>query len=190
MPASGRVSRPASNTSSAGLAPGTRGMKPASAERADAGREGESTEIEVGLILAHHAFSRWSLRCMAAAGRPELSLTDVLALQHVRHRDRPKTLSEVCFALDGEDTHVISYALRKLVAQGLLSSTRLGKEVAYAVTDTGRAAVDRYSEIRSACLMKSMAGETGDPCRLADSARVLRALAGLYDQAARAAASL
>jgi predicted MarR family transcription regulator len=38
--------------------------------------------------------------------------------------------------------------------------------------------------------MKSMSAETGDPCRLADAARMLRALAGLYDQAARTAASL
>lgn len=53
-----------------------------------------------------------------------------------------------------------------------------------------RAAVDRYCEIRNACLLPTRSGEYGDPRRRADPARLLRVLSGLYDQAARTAASL
>jgi predicted MarR family transcription regulator len=160
-----------------------------SAHLAD-GPASELSEFEFGLIVAHNAFTRWATRCMAAAGMPELAITDVLVLHHVRHRDRPKKLSDVCFTLNYEDTHVVSYALRKLVGLGLLESTRQGKEVLYATTDAGRALVDRYRELRGVCLLPSVTGDLGDVRTLADTAQLLRALSGLYDQAARAAASL
>jgi hypothetical protein len=79
------------------------------------GPAGELSEFEFGLIVAHNAFSRWAMRCMAAAGMADLTITDVLVLHHVRHRDRAKRLSDICFTLNYEDTHVVSYALRKLV---------------------------------------------------------------------------
>ncbi|RPH44939.1 MAG: transcriptional regulator [Burkholderiales bacterium] len=160
-----------------------------SAHLAD-GPASELSEFEFGLIVAHNAFTRWATRCMAAAGMPELAITDILVLHHVRHRDRPKKLSDVCFTLNYEDTHVVSYALRKLVGLGLLESSRQGKEVLYATTEAGRALVERYRELRGACLLPSVTGDLGDVRTLADTAQLLRALSGLYDQAARAAASL
>jgi predicted MarR family transcription regulator len=160
-----------------------------SAHLAD-GPAGELSEFEFGLIVAHNAFARWVTRCMAAAGMPELAVTDVLVLHHVRHRDRAKKLSDICFTLNYEDTHVVSYALKKLVGLGLLASTRHGKEVLYSTTDAGRALVDRYREIRDVCLLPAVGGDLGDTRTLADTAQLLRALSGLYDQAARAAASL
>lgn len=154
------------------------------------GPASELSEFEFGLIVAHNAFSRWVTRCIAAAGMPELTITDALVLHHVRHRDRPKKLSDICFTLNYEDTHVVSYALKKLVALGLLSSARHGKEVFYETTPSGRALVDRYREVRETCLLPSLGGDRGDPGTLLETARLLRALSGLYDQAARAAASL
>jgi predicted MarR family transcription regulator len=160
-----------------------------SAHLAD-GPSGELSELEFGLIVAHNAFSRWAMRCMAAAGMPDLAITDVLVLHHVRHRDRPKKLSDVCFTLNYEDTHVVNYALKKLVGLALLSSTRQGKEVIYDTTEAGRALVDRYRDVRNACLLPAVSGDLADPGTLADTAQLLRTLSGLYDQAARAAASL
>jgi predicted MarR family transcription regulator len=130
------------------------------------------------------------MRCMAAAGMPDLAITDVLVLHHVRHRDRPKKLSDVCFTLNYEDTHVVNYALKKLVGLGLLSSTRQGKEVIYETTEAGRALVDRYRDVRGACLLSAVSGDLAEAGTLADTAQLLRTLSGLYDQAARAAASL
>lgn len=167
-----------------------RGPRILSSSHLAEGAAGELSEFEFGLIVAHNAFSRWVTRCMAAAGMPELAITDVLVLHHVRHRDRPKKLSDICFTLNYEDTHVVSYALKKLVGLGLLSSSRHGKEVHYATTAEGRALADRYREIRDVCLLPSVGGDLGDVRTLADTAQLLRALSGLYDQAARAAASL
>jgi predicted MarR family transcription regulator len=160
-----------------------------SAHLAD-GPVGELSEFEFGLIVAHNAFSRWVLRCMAAAGMPDLGVVDVLVLHHVHHRGRAKRLADVCFTLNYEDTHVVSYALKKLLAAGLVSSAKQGKEVLYATTAEGGALVDRYREVRAACLLPSVGGDLGDTRPLADTAQLLRALSGLYDQAARAAASL
>ncbi len=160
-----------------------------SAHLAD-GPAGELSELEFGLIVAHNAFARWAMRCMAAAGMPDLAITDVLVLHHVRHRDRPKKLSDVCFTLNYEDTHVVNYALKKLVGLGLLSSTRQGKEVIYETTEAGRALVDRYRDVRGACLLSAVSGDLAEAGTLADTAQLLRTLSGLYDQAARAAASL
>ncbi|MCB8829972.1 winged helix DNA-binding protein, partial [Escherichia coli] len=84
-----------------------------SAHLAEGGSPGLS-EVEYGMILASHAFSRWMVRCMAAAGLPGLSATEILILHSVRHRGREKKLADICLVLDIEDTHVATYAIRKL----------------------------------------------------------------------------
>ena len=79
----------------------------------------ELSELEFGLIVAWNAFSRWAVRCMAAAGCPELTITDVLVLHHICHRARNKKVGDICFVLNVEDTHVVGYSLKKLLAAGL-----------------------------------------------------------------------
>ena len=159
-----------------------------SAHLADPGAE-ELSEFEFGLILAHNAFERWIVRCMAAAGYPDLSKIDILVLHSIHHRGRPKRLADLCFVLNIEDSHVVNYALRKLTQLGLIARARPGKEVFYATTPTGDKACTRYRNVRQACLLAvpmPPVGSTG----LGDTAGLLRALSGLYDQAARAATSL
>ena len=56
------------------------------------------SEAEFGLILAGHAFQRWMVRCMAAAGMPGLSPIEVLILHTVHHRGRPKRQAEILLA--------------------------------------------------------------------------------------------
>ncbi|MCM5569079.1 winged helix DNA-binding protein [Burkholderiaceae bacterium FT117] len=155
------------------------------------------SELEFGLIVAGHAFDRWIVRCMAAAGVPDLTVTDVLVLHHVHHRERAKKLADICFTLNYEDTHVVSYALRKLAGLGLVSSEKVGKEALWSTTKAGRETVERYRRVRDRCLLASAAdglgaaGGSGNVAPgLAELAGILRALSGLYDQAARAAASL
>ncbi len=149
----------------------------------------ESSEMEYGLIIAFHAFSRWMTRCMAAAGQ-ELSPLEILVLHNVNHRAREKRLSDVCFLLAIEDTHTVNYALRKLRRADLLVSEKRGKEVFYATSDTGRALCDAYRTIRRQCLLEGIGQMdlTGEDLRRIASH--LRALSGQYDQAGRAAASL
>lgn len=149
----------------------------------------ELSEFEFGLIIAAHAFERWMIRCMAAAGYKDMTPTDVLVLHHVHHRNREKRLADICFVLNIEDTHVVSYSLRKLVAAGLVAGHRRGKEVFFSTTASGEALCQRYRDVREACLMPGFSGSAEENQRLAELARLLRTLSGRYDQAARAATS-
>ena len=108
----------------------------------------ELSELEFGLIVAWNAFSRWAVRCMAAAGCPELTITDVLVLHHICHRARNKKLGDICFVLNVEDTHVVGYSLKKLLAADLAQGEKVGKEVFYSPTVAGEAAVAKYREVR------------------------------------------
>ena len=148
------------------------------------------SELEFGLNMIGHAYHRWMIRCMAAAGVPDLSALDVLVLHHVVHRQRPKTIADLCLVLDVEDTHLVTYAAKKLQGLGLVSGGRRGKEKTLTVTEAGRAACARYREVREVLLTQAVAGTGIAPDRLSEVAAVLRALSGHYDQAARAAASL
>ena len=151
-------------------------------------RSVELSEFEFGLIVAWNAFSRWAMRCMAAAGCPDLTITDVLVLHHINHRARNKRLGDICFVLNYEDAHVVAYSLKKLVAAGLAQGLRQGKEVFYSPTAAGEAAVQKYREVRESCLVANLDAERNHD--IGELARLLRTMSGLYDQAARAATSL
>ena len=150
----------------------------------------EMSEFEFGLIVSSNSFQRWVVHCMAAAGLGELTPLDVLVLHHVTHRARDKRLSDICFIMNVEDTHLVNYALKKLQGLGVVQSTRSGKEVTYAATEHGRACVQRYREIRERCLIDTLNADPALNRDIGELARLLRVLSGVYDQAARAAASL
>ena len=151
-------------------------------------RSAEMSELEFGMTVSWNAFSRWCVRCMAAAGVPDLTITDVLVLHHINHRARNKKLADICFVLNYEDTHVVNYSLKKLVAAGLVQGDKQGKEVFYSPTERGQQVVVRYREIREQCLISSVDGELNP--QIGELARFLRLMSGLYDPAARYASSL
>jgi predicted MarR family transcription regulator len=150
----------------------------------------EMSEFEFGLIVAGNAFHRWIIHCMAAAGLKDLTPLDVLVLHHVTHRARDKRLADICFIMNIEDTHLVNYALKKLQGLGMVVSQKNGKDVTYAATDEGRGYVQRYREIRESCLIDALKADDGLNRDIGELARLLRVLSGMYDQAARAAASL
>ncbi len=147
----------------------------------------ELSEFEFGLIIATNAFNRWMVRCMRAAGVKDVTAIDVSVLHHVNHRRTEKRLSDVCFALNIEDSHIVSYSIRKLAGMGLVSSAKRGKEVFFATTEAGNEVCMRYRAVREACLVPGFSGEREENERLGEIARILRQLSGRYDQAARAA---
>ena len=149
----------------------------------------ELSEFEFGLIIAAHAFNRWLIRCMGAAGVKDMTATDVLVLHHINHKGTEKRLADICFVLNIEDTHVVSYSLKKLAAAGLVEGSKRGKEVFFATTAAGRDQCMKYRAVREACLMPGFSGEAEENKRLAEMARTMRTLSGRYDQAARAATS-
>jgi predicted MarR family transcription regulator len=127
---------------------------------------------------------------MSSAGLKDLTPLDVLVLHHVTHRARDKRLADICFIMNVEDTHLINYSLKKLQNLAVVASRKSGKEVTYAATDLGRSYVARYREIRESCLINALNADDALNRDIGELARLLRLLSGIYDQAARSAASL
>ncbi len=148
------------------------------------------SEVEFGMMLAMRAYERWMVRCMAAAGVAGLSPLDVLVLHTVRHRDRPKRLADIALVLDIEEPHLAAYSVRKLQAQHLVTTSRAGKDKLVAATAAGVAACTRYGAIRERLLSEPVDANGPQPAALSGSAALLRGLAGFYQGAARAAATL
>jgi predicted MarR family transcription regulator len=155
-----------------------------------AGKSAEMSEFEFGLIIAGNAFDRWIVRCMSAAGIKDMTTTEVLVLHHINHRAREKKLADIAFILNIEDTHVVNYALKKLQNLGLVKTEKRGKEVLYSTNEKGQDVCKRYFEVREQVLVSNLTGSGTESFELAELARFLRVLSGLYDQASRAAASL
>lgn len=150
----------------------------------------ELSEFEFGLTLANNAFQRWIVQCMAAAGYPDLGALDVHVLHIVNHRERAKKLADICLILNIEDTHIVNYALKKLLKMELVAGEKAGKENYYSTTAAGAEACQRYRDVRDTCLVNAFGAFGGEEKAVGELAGLLRALSGLYDQAARTAASL
>lgn len=148
------------------------------------------SEMEYALTVASQAFSKWMVRCMHAAGLSGLTPLEVQLLHSVNHRDREKTQADLCTMLNIEDTHLVSYAIKKLVGLGLVTSGRRGKEKTVSIADEGAQACERYKQVREALLIASIRDIGLEEEDVSKVASMLRALSGQYDQAARGAASL
>lgn len=156
----------------------------------------ELSEVEYGLIVAGNAFSNWIVRGTAAAMGDfpmvaDLGMIDVVCLHSVNHNGRAKKLADICFKLNMSDTHIVTYALKKLGNAGLVARHKQGKEVLYETTELGQNLCRRYREVRETCLIDAFSalGDV-DAAGLSEVARQLRVLSGLYDQAARSATNL
>jgi predicted MarR family transcription regulator len=108
----------------------------------------------------------------------------------VYHRERAKSLADICLVLNIEDTHLVNYAVKKLEKQGLVRAGRNGKEKTIAITETGEDYCAQYGRVREALLVRSVQQIGVDPAELSRLAALLRALSGGYDQAARGAAAI
>lgn len=148
------------------------------------------SEFEFSAIMISHAFDRWIVRCIAAAGVSDMSPVDVMVLHTVHHRSKAKRLADICLVLNIEDTHVVSYAIKKLVRLKLVSSRMRGKEKLIETTEEGASVCQRYHEIREALLVQSVETMGVDQLALSRIATQMRVISGHYDQAARSAASL
>jgi predicted MarR family transcription regulator len=68
---------------------------------------------------------------------------------------------------------------------GLVAGDKRGKEIFYATTEEGQGACVKYREVPEDCLIAAFSAFGGG-----EAADLLRALSGLYDQAARLASRL
>lgn len=148
------------------------------------------SEYEFGLIIAHNALNRWMMHCAKASGVDSLAPLDVLIVHNINHRERAKRIADICFVLNIEDTHTVTYSVKKLVKLGFVTGKKKGKEIFYTTTKAGSAFCMTYKTHRERCLVSSLKQMNLDPNELSELANTLRALSGIYDQASRAAASL
>lgn len=152
-------------------------------------RSAAMTQFEMALAVANNAFAQWVVRCGAAAGAPSLSALDLLVLHMVHYREREKRQTDISFALKIEDGHTVAYSLKKLMKAGLVKSEKNGKETLFSITAEGDRLRARYYEIRQKFLVQALAA-VADDLDMNDIAGLLRAISGLYEQAARNAATL
>ncbi|WP_210260138.1 winged helix DNA-binding protein [Hongsoonwoonella zoysiae] len=148
------------------------------------------SEVEFAVTMMVNAYHRWMVRCMAAAGAAGMSPLDTLVLHTVNHRDRPKTLADICLVLNIEDTYTVTYALKKLEKAGLVKSGKRGKEKTVEITADGEKICMEYRRLREALLVQPVKGLGMDETELSKLAATLRSVSGHYDQAARAAAAM
>ncbi len=147
------------------------------------------SELEFALVILNNAYQRWISSCARAAGGEGLSAMDVQILHAVNHRERDKSQADLCMMFNIEDTHVVTYALKKLQAQGLVEPGRRGKEKTARITEAGAALCARYRAVREKLLVEAIRTLGLDEDRLGELAVLMRVLSGQYDQASRSAAS-
>ena len=101
-------------------------------------RASELSELEFGLFICNNAFQRWIVRCIQATGVTDMNALDVMVIHTVNHRAREKRLADICFVLNIEDTHLVNYAVKKLLKAGLIDRKKQGKEMYYSTTEAGQ----------------------------------------------------
>jgi predicted MarR family transcription regulator len=134
--------------------------------------------------MASNAFNRWMVRCMAAAGAKDMTAIEVSLLHHVNHRDRKKKLADICFVLNVEDTHVVTYALKKLVKAGYVRARRPARNCCFR-PPRGAGAVHEVPRGARALPHRGTGRERRPNQAIGEAAQLLRNASGLYDTAAR-----
>ena len=148
-------------------------------------------ELEYALIRCFEAFGHWQAECLAsvvdfAASGPENAL-----LHMIRMNDRPKSVTDLAHMANREDIPNIQYSLRKLIKGGLVVRSGSGRSgVTYETTELGPRG------LRSLCRRARRPADRGGeracpilPSGLQDAARTLDLMTGIYEQAARNAAT-
>jgi len=161
-----------------------------SASHLASGKMPALSELEYAMTVTMSAAQRWMVLGTAASGYPGLTPMDVQVLHSVHHREREKSLSELCLVLNIEDTHLVNYALKKLEGLGLVETGKRGREKTAKATDAGKDACERYHATREALLVESVKALGLDEAEVSRAAQLLRVLSGQYEQAARSAASM
>jgi predicted MarR family transcription regulator len=145
----------------------------------------ELSEFEYSLIILSFGFMRWVENCMEAASFRGLNSMDVLVLHTVNHRARGRRLAEVCMVLNVDDTHLVSYSLKKLVAADLVKVLPIGRERHFETTPRGDEACMAYRKVREKFLVPSLAWLSGERNMVHDAGAFMRTMTAIYDQAGR-----
>jgi len=174
--------------------PTRRRIPPADAAPAEAGAvfapSGTSQDLssfEFSLITLMFGFQSWVQDCMDAAGFRGLSPMDILVLHAVNHRARDHRQADICRVLNIDDAHLVAYALKKLLAAGLVVAQASGRERRFTTTADGESACLAYRRVREEHLVPSLAWVAGRDGALREAGGLMGTLTALYAQAGRVA---
>jgi len=146
------------------------------------------SELELALTVLWNSVRRWLSQRSNTRPISGLADLDVFLLHLLVYRNKQLRAVDLAFALSIDDMHVVSYSLKKLARLGMISSVRVGKEVFYEPTQPGRQHYVDFLDDRKQYLEPAMALIAHDH-DLRSLTTLLRALSGVYEQAARSAAS-
>jgi len=150
-----------------------------------------TTELEFALMRAFEGFGRWQSECLASVSDLAASGPENALLHIIRMNDRPKSIKELARLSNRDDIPNIQYSLRKLVGAGLVEKQGAGRTgVTYSATAAGRKVTDQYGAIRRKLLVERIQGVPGLSDQLQEATRALNILTGIYEEAARMAATL
>ena len=157
---------------------------------AKTGPEVDATELEFALMRTFEGFGRWQSECLAsvvdvAATGPENALLHI-----IRMNERPKSVKDLARMTNRDDVPNIQYSLRKLIGAGLVLRKGAGRSgVTYEVTEEGKRVTDAFGALRRRLLIGAIENLPGFADRLAEAARTLNLLSGIYEEVARVAAT-
>lgn len=153
--------------------------------------EVNTTEMEFALMRAFEGFGRWQSECLASVSDLAASGPENALLHIIRMNERPKSIKELARLTNRDDIPNIQYSLRKLVGSGLVEKQGSGRSgVTYQATEEGRKVTDHYGAIRRKLLIERIQGVPGLNEQLSEVTKVLHTLTGIYEEAARSAATL
>jgi len=147
------------------------------------------SELEIALIILWNSVRRWISQRSKGSAVKGLSDLDDFLLHFLVYRNRPLRGIDLAFALSVDDMHLVTYSLKKLTRLGTITAERVGKEVFYRAADKGRQHYQEFLEDRSRYLEPAMRFLTGREQDLESVTSLIRAMSGVYEQAARAAAT-
>lgn len=153
-------------------------------------QEMDVADIEYALIRCFEAFGHWQAECLASVVEFSASGPENALLHMIRANDRPKSVRDLAHMANREDVPNIQYSLRKLIKGGLVAKSGSGRSgVTYEATQLGRDVCDRYADVRADLLIASIGRLPELAKRLPDAAHALDLMTGIYEQAAREAAT-
>lgn len=153
-------------------------------------QEMDVAELEYALIRCWEGFGHWQAECLASVAKFSASGPDNALLHMIRMNDRPKSLRDLAHMANRDDIPNLQYSLRKLIKGGLVTRSGSGRSgVTYETTSLGKAVTDRYADVRAHLLIEAVVRVPDLAKRLQDAMHTLDLMTGIYEQAARAAAT-
>ena len=143
------------------------------------------SDFEFSLFTLAFGFQTWTQTCMAAADVHGLNSLDILVLHAVDHRARGRRQTEICMVLNIEDSHLVAYALKKLMAAELVHAITDGRERHFETTEKGEAACLAYRKVREEFLVPSLSWVARSDSIVRETAGFLKTMTALYSQAGR-----